>query len=103
MEKLVPTMLNQEFMWNFSTTGEHANAPNTGFGMDCTRSPIEPQHDMEAALLDIMKAQWYNGSVFDATQAYSTPLFMLIQAVDQMAQAKQLGKEEKKEEQEEEQ
>lgn len=58
---------------------------------------------MEAALLDIMKAQWYNGSVFDATQAYSTPLFMLIQAVDQMAQAKQLGQEEKKEEQEEEQ
>ena len=38
----------------------------------------------------------------DAAEAYSTPVFMLMQAVDSMAQAKALGAQEEKAEEEEE-
>lgn len=59
--------------------------------------------EMRATLLDIMLGQWFGGAVIDTPQAYSTPVFMLIQATEQMAQAKKLGKKEKKKEQEEQQ
>ena len=57
---------------------------------------------MQATLLDIMLGQWTNGSVSDAAQAYSVPVFLLMQAIDDMETAKKLGAEEKKEEEEEE-
>jgi hypothetical protein len=57
---------------------------------------------MQATLLDMKLAQWTNGSLSDPVQAYSTAVFMLMQAVDSMAQAKQLGQKEEKEEEEEE-
>lgn len=56
--------------------------------------------DMEATLLDMMLGQWAGGSLADAAEAYSTPVFKLMQAVDGMAQAKSLGKEEEKIEEE---
>ena len=56
---------------------------------------------MQATLLDLMLGQWENGSLSDPSQAYSMPVFMLMQAVDDMAQAKQLGAQEKKTEEEE--
>ena len=58
--------------------------------------------DMEATLLDIMLGTWSNGSTSDPAQAYSIPVFMLMQAIESMAQAKILGQQEKKEEAEEE-
>lgn len=45
--------------------------------------------------MDIMLGQWRNGSTSDAAEAYSIPVFMLMQAVDDMAEAKKLGKQEK--------
>lgn len=56
---------------------------------------------MQATLLDLMLGQWSNGSVSDPTEAYSMPVFMLMQAVDNMAEAKKLGQQEKQTEEEE--
>lgn len=58
--------------------------------------------DMKATMLDLMLAQWYNGTSADAAQAYSMPVFMLMQAVENMAEAKKLGTQEKQQEEEEE-
>ena len=59
--------------------------------------------DMENSLLDIMGGNWIGGDPADAALAYSTPVFMLMEAVDSMAQAKELAqKEEAKEAEEEE-
>jgi len=52
--------------------------------------------DMQATLMDILLSQYYNGSTSDAAQAYSTPVFMLMQAVHGMAQAKALGEKQQK-------
>lgn len=57
---------------------------------------------MQATLIDIMLGNWVNGSTANAAQAYSMPVFMLVQAVDNMAQAKALGKKEEEIEAEEE-
>lgn len=59
------------------------------------------QNAMMATYMDILLGQWVGGSVSDAAQAYSTPVFMLMQGVDNMQQAKDLGKKEKKDEAEE--
>lgn len=60
------------------------------------------QVSLEATLIDAMFSDYIGGSLQDAVQAYSVPVFMLMQAVDSMAQAKALGqKEEEKEEEEE--
>ena len=56
--------------------------------------------EMRATLLDIMLGQWVDGTASDAAYAYSTPVFMLMQAVDSMAQAKALGEKEQKQEEE---
>lgn len=56
---------------------------------------------MQATLLDFMLGQWYNGSMSDAAQAYSSPVFMLLQGVEGMAQAKKVGQEEKEAEEKE--
>lgn len=56
---------------------------------------------MEATLLDMMLGNWVGGSTSDPVQAYSTPVFMLMEAVDSMTQAKALGVKEEKEEAEE--
>lgn len=56
---------------------------------------------MEATLLEMIIGQW-DGSIEDAAQAYSAPVFMLMQAVDGMAQAKALGTQEEQDEAEEE-
>jgi len=53
---------------------------------------------MEATLLGMMLGSWAGGDLSDAAQAYSTPVFMLMQGVDSMAQAKALGQQEEKEE-----
>lgn len=58
--------------------------------------------DMQDTALDIMAGYWTNGSVDDPAQVYSPPVFMLMQAVDDMAQAKELGQEEQQQEEEEE-
>lgn len=50
---------------------------------------------MQATQLDFMLGQWYNGSMLDAAEAYSSPVFMLLQGVDGMATAKKIGQEEK--------
>ena len=39
MDNLVPTVLPEEFMFNYSTTEESANIPNTGFGCYCMSFP----------------------------------------------------------------
>ena len=59
------------------------------------------RRDMQATALDLMLGQWTNGSTPDAAEAYGTPVFMLMQAVDSMAQAKALGKKEEEEEEKE--
>ena len=58
--------------------------------------------DMEATLFDMILGSWTGGAISDAAQVYSVPVFMLMQAVDSMAQAKALGQQEQKEEAEEE-
>jgi hypothetical protein len=58
------------------------------------------QTEMQATLFDIMLGNWANGTASDAAYAYSTPVFMLMQAVDSMAQAKALGEKEQKQEEE---
>jgi hypothetical protein len=58
------------------------------------------RNSMQAMLLDMKMGRWTNGSLTDPAQAYSIAGFMFMQAVEDMAQAKQLGQqEEKKEEQ----
>ncbi|KAJ5901127.1 glycoside hydrolase [Penicillium tannophilum] len=51
--------------------------------------------DMQTTVYDMMLGQWFNGSLDDPSQVYSTPVFTIIQAIDGMAQAKKLGEEEK--------
>jgi chitinase len=63
----------------------------------------ELRRSMQATYLEIVLGLYVGGSTMDAVEAYSTPVFMLMQAVDSMAQAKALGiKEEDIEEKEEE-
>ncbi|KAJ5765052.1 glycoside hydrolase [Penicillium odoratum] len=57
--------------------------------------------EMQATLLDLMLSQWQNGSISDPASAYSMPVFMLMQAVENMAEVKKLGTTEKTEEAEE--
>ncbi|KAJ6032219.1 glycoside hydrolase [Penicillium herquei] len=57
--------------------------------------------EMQATLLDLMLSQWQNGSFTDPASAYSMPVFMLMQAVEDMAEVKSLGTTEKKIEAEE--
>jgi chitinase len=56
--------------------------------------------DMENVLLSIMDGSWTNGSIADPAQAFSAPVFMLMQAVDHMASAKALGQQEEAAEEE---
>jgi chitinase len=59
------------------------------------------RESMQATYYEIALGLYSGGSPLDAVEAYSTPVFMLMQAVDSMVQAKALGaKEEKKEEEE---
>jgi chitinase len=58
--------------------------------------------DMADAALSIMAGFWSGGGVDDPAQAYSASVFVLMQAVDGMAQAKKLGEQEEEEEEEEE-
>jgi hypothetical protein len=53
---------------------------------------------MAATQLDFMLGLWSGGSRADGADTYSMPIFMLMQAVDNMEQAKQLGIQEKQEE-----
>lgn len=59
------------------------------------------QNQMMATYYDMILGNWFDGSTADAMQAYSAPVFMLMQGVDSMAQAKQLGQKEQQEEAEE--
>jgi hypothetical protein len=59
------------------------------------------RRSMQATYLEIVLGLYVGGSTMDAVEAYSTPVFMLMQAVDSMAQAKALGVKEKDEEEEE--
>lgn len=40
IEDMVPTLLNEDFMWNFSSSGQYGMAPNIGTGMKCKCSPF---------------------------------------------------------------
>ncbi|GAB7357175.1 hypothetical protein MBLNU459_g8166t1 [Dothideomycetes sp. NU459] len=62
----------------------------------------ELRASMQATYLEIVLGLYTGGTTMDAAEAYSTPVFMLMQAVDGMAQAKALGAQEEKEEEEEE-
>lgn len=57
---------------------------------------------MQATYFDIALGIYTGDNPMDAAEAYGTPVFMLMQAVDSMAQAKALGVKEEKEEEEEE-
>lgn len=87
---------------NFPVENEHMVIPNPkdiitkGLG-----SIPDLQYSMMATYMDIVLGQWVGGSMSDAMQAYSTPVFMLLQGIDSMQQAKDLGKKEKKNEAEE--
>jgi chitinase len=58
--------------------------------------------EMKATMLEMMLGAWVGGSTSDPAQVYSTPVFLLMEAVDNMAQAKAAGKEEQKQEADEE-
>lgn len=62
----------------------------------------ELRESMQATYLEIALGFYIGGNPMDAAEAFSTPVFMLMQAVDSMAQAKALGAQEEKEEEEEE-
>lgn len=62
----------------------------------------ELRESMQATYLEIATGFYIGGNPMDAAEAFSTPVFMLMQAVDGMAQAKALGVKEEKEEEEEE-
>ncbi|KAK4545949.1 hypothetical protein LTR36_002513 [Oleoguttula mirabilis] len=57
---------------------------------------------MQSTVLDMILGNWAGGSTVDAAQAYNALVFMLMEAVDSMAQAKALGQQEQQEEKEEE-
>lgn len=56
--------------------------------------------EMQATLMDMMLGNWASGTSADAAYAYSTPVFMLMQAIESMAQAKALGQKEQMAEEE---
>lgn len=58
--------------------------------------------DMEGTMMEIAAGRWTGGDTRDAALAYAPAVFMLQQAVDSMAQAKELGEEEEKTQEEEE-
>lgn len=58
--------------------------------------------EMQATLMDMILGIWTDGSIQDPAQAYSAPVFMLMEAVDSMKQAKELGEKEEQTEEEEE-
>ena len=60
------------------------------------------QNDLVNSGLDLAGGMWLNGSYLDPAQVYSAPIFILMQAVDGMAEAKQLGQQEEETEAEEE-
>ncbi|KAG8163304.1 hypothetical protein KVR01_006601 [Diaporthe batatas] len=60
------------------------------------------RQEMVASMLEIMGGSWAGGDSRDAALAYAPAVFMLQQAVDSMAQAKELGAQEEKTEEEEE-
>ncbi|KAL3477790.1 glycoside hydrolase superfamily [Aspergillus californicus] len=58
--------------------------------------------EMEITRLEILGGSWSGGDPRDAAVAYAPAIFMLEQAVDSMAQAKEIGAQEEKDEEEEE-
>ncbi|KAG9603067.1 glycoside hydrolase family 6 protein, partial [Aureobasidium melanogenum] len=56
---------------------------------------------MQATYMEIALGSYIGGSPMDAAEAFSMPVFMLMQAVDSMAQAKALGIQEEKAEEKE--
>lgn len=60
------------------------------------------RQDMVASMLQIMGGSWVGGDARDAALAYAPAVFVLQQAVDSMAQAKELGAQEEEAEEEEE-
>lgn len=60
------------------------------------------RNSMQATMMDIMLGNWQDGSTSDPAQVYSVPVFMLLEAVNSMAQAKQLAAQEKHQEAEQE-
>nr|OQO24051.1 hypothetical protein B0A51_05021 [Rachicladosporium sp. CCFEE 5018] len=61
----------------------------------------ELRTSMQATLMDLILGQFFDGDTSDAAEAYSTPVFMLMQATDGMAQAKVLAAQEMQDEKEE--
>lgn len=58
--------------------------------------------EMASTMLEILGGTWAGGDPSDGALAYAPAVFMLQQAVDSMAQAKELGAQEEKTEEEEE-
>jgi chitinase len=56
------------------------------------------QRDLLATKSDFILDIWEGGSRTDGPDSYSLPVFMVVQAVETMAQVKELGAQEKKEE-----
>jgi hypothetical protein len=57
------------------------------------------RNNMEAAMLTIMSGYWDGGYIADPITVYSVPVFLLEQAVNTMAQVKQIGEKEQQSEQ----
>jgi hypothetical protein len=57
------------------------------------------RNNMAAAMLAIMSGYWNGGNIADPATVYSVPVFLLEQAVDSMAQVKQVGEKEQQAEQ----
>ncbi|KAJ5248888.1 hypothetical protein N7468_000339 [Penicillium chermesinum] len=88
---------------NFPTKNESMEVPNP---KDIITKGLPNMDDLRtqlsATMMDIMLGQWINGTAADAVQVYSAPIFLMMQAVDGMAQVKQLGTKEEEDEEDEE-
>lgn len=56
------------------------------------------QDDIDATYYEAMLGIWTGGSLSDGPAAYGIPVFVFMQAIESMAEAKKLGKTEEKEE-----
>ena len=90
---------NRKFIYHFTGFPQNASMTIT-YPKDIVTQGLGDfptlRSDMENAMLDIMLGKWPDGDPFNAALAFSVPVFMLIQAVDSMAQPSSLANRRKK-------
>lgn len=80
----------------FPTQNTSMVVPNPKDLVDQVRPTLpDIQNDLQGTMFDVMMGAWFGGSVLDGPDAYSAPVFLFMQALESMAQAKELGKKEK--------